>query len=123
MCRDTPRRRIGHKIICTKLKYFVNNMYIHFIEMTAKLDFQNGNKDAVVACLPRTMEGMRRLQFSDLITELPGVVGTFKSAFYIILSTTVSFFNHKPDAILFFYKAPFLKMLYVSCNYQLSEIF
>ena len=37
----------------------------------------------VVACLPRPMEGMGRLQFSDLLTELPvpphaiGVVGTF----------------------------------------------
>ena len=37
----------------------------------------------VVVCLPRPMEGMGRLQFSDLFTELPvppqaaGVVGTF----------------------------------------------
>ena len=37
----------------------------------------------VVVCLPRPMEGMGRLQFSDLLTELPappratGVVGTF----------------------------------------------
>ena len=40
----------------------------------------------VVVCLPRPMEGMGRLQFSDLFTELPvppqtaGVVGTFSCA-------------------------------------------
>ena len=37
----------------------------------------------VVVCIPRPMEGMGRLQFLDLFTELPvplqaaGVVGTF----------------------------------------------
>ena len=37
----------------------------------------------VVVCLPRPMEGMGQLQFSDLFTELPvspqaaGVAGTF----------------------------------------------
>ena len=56
----------------------------------------------VVVCLPRPMEGMGRLQFSDLFTELPvpphvaGVIGTF----FIILSTTVSVIDRK-DAILF----------------------
>ena len=43
----------------------------------------------VVACFPRPMEGMGRLQVSDLSTELPvppqadGVGGTFKCAFFI----------------------------------------
>ena len=43
----------------------------------------------VVVCLPRPMEGMGWLQFSDLFTELPvppqadRVVGTFYCAFYI----------------------------------------
>ena len=38
---------------------------------------------AHVDCLPRPMEGMGRLQFSDLLSELPvppqvaGIVGTF----------------------------------------------
>ena len=42
-----------------------------------------GSNCWVVACLPRPMEGMGLLQFSDLFTELPissqaaGVVGTF----------------------------------------------
>ena len=51
------------------------------------------------------MEGMGRLQFSDLFTELPvppqaaGVVGTFYCAFYIYLSTTVSILDLN-DAIL-----------------------
>ena len=52
----------------------------------------------VVVCLPRPMEGMGRLQFSDLFfTELPvppqapGVVGTF-NVLDILLSTTVSRF-------------------------------
>ena len=41
----------------------------------------------VVVCLPRPMEGMGRLQFSDLFTDLPvppqaaGVVGTFLMCF------------------------------------------
>ena len=52
----------------------------------------------VVVFLPRPMEGMGLLQFSDLFTELPvppqaaGVVGTFNGLLYIILSTTLSFF-------------------------------
>ena len=57
---------------------------------------------ATVVCLPRLMEEMGRLQFSDLFTELPvpqqegGHFNVFKFI-YIILSTTVSF----QDAILF----------------------
>ena len=45
---------------------------------------------AVVVCLQRPMEGMGRLQFSVLFTELPvlpqaaGLVATFLCAFFII---------------------------------------
>ena len=55
------------------------------------------------------MEGMGRLQFSDLFTELPisphatGVVVIFECVLYIvyiILNTLASFLDHK-DAILF----------------------
>ena len=53
----------------------------------------------VGVCLPRPMEGMGLLQFSDLFTVQPvpsqatGVVGTFNVLLYIILSTTVSLFR------------------------------
>ena len=56
----------------------------------------------VVVCLPRPMEGMGRLQFSDLFsTELPvppqaaGVVGTFS------VLDTVSHFLDLTDAFFF----------------------
>ena len=59
-------------------------------------DFRNTYfRLVVVVCLPKPMEGMGRLQFSDLFTEQPvppqaaGVVGTFNVLLYIILSTTV----------------------------------
>ena len=47
----------------------------------------------VVVCLPRPMEGMGRLQFSDLFPELSvplqaaGVVVTFESDFYLFIFT------------------------------------
>ena len=61
----------------------------------------------IVVCLPKPIEGMGRLQFSDLITELPvppqtaEVVGTFYCLKKkIIMSTAVSVLDLK-DAILF----------------------
>ena len=53
----------------------------------------------VVVCLPRPMEGMGRLQFLDLFTELPVPPQPVESSehfnvffmYNIILSTTVSF--------------------------------
>ena len=70
----------------------------------------------VVVCLPRPMEGMGRLQFSDLFTELPvppqatGVVGTLNCVFHH--SEHYSLFFNLKDAILF-YKVFFL---YISIN-------
>ena len=76
-----------------------NSLLIEFV-----VGFVFGVVVVVIVCLPRPMEGMGLLKFSDLFTELPpadGDVGTFNCAFlYIILSTTVSFVDLM-DAILF----------------------
>ena len=62
------------------------------------------------------MEGMGRLQFSDLFTELPvppQKAGVVLKKLYIILSTTVSFLDLKDDilflqGLLVFYISIFL---------------
>ena len=62
------------------------------------------------------MEGMGRLKFSDLFTELPvppqaaGVVVTFNVLLYIILSTTVSFLE---DTILVL-QVSYFNVVYIS---------
>ena len=83
----------------------------------------------VVVCLPRPLEGMGWLQFSDLLTELPvlpqaaGVVGIFNVLFIInySLRTTVSFLDLK-DVKLFLQGLlfPFLCVHFHSfCKYTL----
>ena len=75
----------------------------------------------VVVCLPRPMEGMGRLQLSDLFTELPvppqaaGVVGTFNVLLYIVLSTTVSFLE---DTIFFFFHFVYISIFFASTLYM-----
>ena len=60
----------------------------------------------VVVCLPRPMEGMGRLQFSDLFTELPvpphvaGVVGTY-------MTTLISVFRFCRSVYSLRYSEPF----------------
>ena len=66
------------------------------------------------------MEGMGRLQFSDLFTELPvppqavGVLGIFNVLLYIIPSTTVPFLE---DTISFL-QVSFFHFVYISIYSQ-----
>ena len=77
------------KSICCLCK--MGNVAIrHPLEMKGLL-YTNGRSSIifVVVCLPKPIEGMRGLKFSDLFTELPvpsqaaGVVGPLNCAFYI----------------------------------------
>ena len=78
----------------------------------------------VVVCLPRPMEGMGQLQFSDLFfTELPvpphaaGVVGTFNVLdIYPSEHYGLSFFG--PYGCHFFYKVSFLPFAFFLCTLQ-----
>ena len=69
-----------------------------------------GIVSVVVVCLPRPMEGMGRLQFSDLFTELPvppqaaGVVGTFLMYLFYISFWALSSLIFGPYRWHFFYR-------------------
>ena len=79
----------------------------------------------VVVCLPRPMEGMGRLQFSDLFSQNCQFhhrrlesLAHLMCLIYILLSTTVSHFLDLTDAI-FFTRSPFFCTLQFFCKYTL----
>ena len=112
---------------------------VAFCRNSGVYNVQNGaviELSFVVVCLPRPMEGMGRLQFSDLFfTELPvppqaaGVVGTFNVLdIYPSEHYGLSFFGPYGCLflLLFFYTFPFCKYTLYVCyvfNVNLTDSF
>ena len=73
----------------------------------------------VVVFLPIPMEGMGRLQISDLFTELPvppqaaGVIGTFKCDFYYISFSVLR--SHFLQGLHFMYAFPLFLQVHFAC--------
>ena len=80
----------------------------------------------VVVCLPRPMEGMGRLQFSDLFSQNCQFhhrrlesLEHLMCLIYILLSTTDSHFLDLTDAFFFYKVSPFFCIHFHFCKYTL----